>query len=408
MSDSYEVKDKWSISHWNFCEALKSQLNFDSKIAIHDQTLRDGCQFSGVEFSPDERVEIAERLGQSGVHRIEASRISKNPKDIDVVKRIVSLKTPAKILGFCEMSTDLVKVAADCGVDGVMLCFPSNNHAIEEKMGSTVEAVTEIAIEMAQTANSLGLETILFLTDASRSTPAVYKKMVSDVAAAAKFDALTFVDTIGGCTPVAIPHIVEFLRTVTDKPLEFHFHNDFGLATANTIAALTCGASTAHTTVLGVGERSGNASMEEVVTILRTMYGKDIGIDLTKLYELSHYVSAAAALPIAPNKPLVGDKIFEIECLENLESYIKVPEDIAIKYTFPYKWDLTGHPPATVAMGTESTMEILDYVLGLIGKSIPDAEAKKKALKTIQEKSLTEKRSFSVEEVSKIIDGLNL
>ncbi|MEK7083669.1 MAG: hypothetical protein AAB932_00345, partial [Patescibacteria group bacterium] len=100
---------------------------------------------------------------------------------------------------------------------------------------------------------------------------------------------------------------------------------------------------------------------------------------------------------------LVGDKIFEIECLENLESYIKVPEDIAIKYTFPYKWDMVGHPPMDIAMGAESTMKIFDYILGLLGKPLLDLDTKKKLLQIIHQKALYEKRSFTKKDIQAIV-----
>ena len=403
MTSAPEWNDKWWVSHWNYCDDLLKELAFASPITIHDQTLRDGYQFSGIEFSADERVEIAARLGEIGVPRIEASRVSANRDDLDVIKRIVSLQTPAYVMGFVEMSAELVKYAADCGMSGVILCFPSNDHAIREKMGQTVESVIDVAVEMATTANALGLKTVLFPTDASRATPAVYKKMISDIAAASEFDSLTFVDTIGGCSPRSIPCIMKFLRTITDKPLEFHFHNDFGLATANAVAALTYGASAVHTTVLGIGERAGNASTEEVVMILRAMYSRDLGFKTALFYELSNYVSKAAGFPIAENKPIVGNKIFEVECLENLASYIKVPENIAARYTFPYHWDVVGHPPMEPTLGAESTVEVLEHMFALLGIPVLGHQAMEHILEDMRQAAAREKRSFRKEDLRRFI-----
>jgi isopropylmalate/homocitrate/citramalate synthase len=403
LQSNTENKEGWSVSHWNNCKELLEATEFAQKITIHDQTLRDGTQFSGIELSADDRVEIAARLAGIGVQRIEAGRVSDDPSNLDVIKRIVSLKTQAEIMGFVELSVDDVRRAADCGVDGVMVCFPSNEKAITEKMGIEVQAITDIAIEMVSVANSLGLKTIMFPTDASRATPDAYKKMITDIAREVNFDGLTFVDTIGSCSPRAIPFIFQFLRTFNDKPLEVHFHNDFGLATANTITALTYGASGAHTTVLGIGERAGNAAMEEVVMILLTMYGKNLGLKMERLYDLSMYVGKAAALQIAPNKPIVGNKIFEIECYENLLGYFNVPEDVAVKYTFPFKWDIVGHPPMDVALGSESGIEALDIILHLSEKSSLSPEIKEKVLSTIKQKSLEEKRSFLKDEILSII-----
>ena len=106
---------------------------------------------------------------------------------------------------------------------------------------------------------------------------------------------------------------------------------------------------------------------------------------------------------IAPNKPIVGEKIFEIECLENLASYINVPEDIAIRYTFPYHWSLTGHRPIEPALGAESSMEILEYALSLLGKSSLEKKTKEKILNIIHSKAIAEKRSFLIHDIADIV-----
>lgn len=404
MSDQSIVDGKWSISHWNYHEALLKELAFDPDCIFYDQTLRDGLQFSGIEFSQDEKVEIVRRLGRIGIKRIEAGRVSTEQKDVDLVKRIVKLNCGARIFGFCEMSAELVKVAVDCGVEGVVLCFPTNNHGIVEKMGSSVEEVTKIAIEMARTANDLGMETVLFGTDAGRADPESYRQMIGRIAEQAHFDALTFVDTVGGCSPLAIPHIMKFLRTVTDKPLEAHFHNDFGLAVANSIAALACGVRAAHTTVLGMGERTGNAAMEQAAMVLLTMYDKDLGLDMAKLYELCHYVGNAASLPVSPNQPIVGSRIFEIECRENLLGYFHPPPEVAAKYTFPYHWSLVGQNSVDVALGNETNPEALEIVLGLLDKADMAEAEKEKLLQSILTIAEKEKRSVPRKEIAEMID----
>ncbi|MDO8303744.1 MAG: hypothetical protein Q7T18_10925 [Sedimentisphaerales bacterium] len=390
----YQIDGKWFVSPWNYDAAVRKDLSFQKEIILHDQTLRDGIQFSGIELSDNEKVEIAARLDAIGVRRIEAGRISAEPAYLNVVKRICSARRNARIIGFVEMSTDLIHHAADCGVDGVALCFPSNEKVITEKMGVSVQEVTRFAGQMVETASRLNLKAILFPTDAGRADPTHYANMIREIMQYGSVDALTFVDTVGGCAPFAIPHIVAFLRTITDKPIEVHFHNDFGNATANTLMALAHGASVAHTTILGVGERAGNAAFEEVTLGLRILAGYDMGIDLERLCDLSNYVAKAAALPITPNRPIVGGKIFEIECLENLLGYYKAPEETAVKYTFPFKWDVVGHPPMDFAVGAETTLELLQIILNVLGKENNSESGQKKLLAEIHRRAIAEKRSI--------------
>jgi isopropylmalate/homocitrate/citramalate synthase len=390
----YQNAGKWFISPWNYDTTVRGNLSFQKEILLHDQTLRDGVQFSGIEFSDDEKVEIAARLDAIGVRRIEAGRISTDPAHLNVVKRICSARRNARIMGFVELSTDLIHRAADCGVDGVVLCFPSNEKVITEKMGSSVQEVARLAKQMVETANRLNLKTILFPTDAGRADPKHYASMIGEIMQSGRVDALTLVDTVGGCAPFAIPYIMAFLRTITDKPIEVHFHNDFGLAAANTLMALAHGASVAHTTILGVGERAGNAAFEEVALGLRILAGYDMGIALERLCDLSSYIAKAAALPITPNRPIVGAKIFEIECLENLLGYYKVPEETAVKYTFPFKWDVVGHPPMDFAVGAETTPELFQIILNVLGKKEISDAGQKKLLAEIHRTAIAEKRSI--------------
>jgi isopropylmalate/homocitrate/citramalate synthase len=269
-------------------------------------------------------------------------------------------------------------------------------------MGSTVDEVLKLAIDMVKTAENLGLRIILFPTDASRAEADHYKKMISEVITAGKIESVTFVDTIGGCCTQAIPHIINFLKSFTSLPLEVHFHNDFGLATANTIAALTCGVSTAHTTVLGIGERSGNAAFEQVVMILKTMFDKDLSIKYEQISDLCRYVSKAANFPIPTNRPFVGEKIFEIECLENLMGYLNSPQEIAIKYTFPYHWDVVGHRAADFSAGAETSEELFEIILKALNLDI-SSERKQHILKTIQQRAISEKHSFVSNEIINLV-----
>ena len=167
--------------------------------------------------------------------------------------------------------------------------------------------------------------------------------------------------------------------------------------------ALSHGASVAHTTVLGVGERAGNAAFEEVALGLRILAGCDMEIAFERLYDLSNYVAKAAALPISPNRPIVGGKIFEIECLENLLGYYKVAEETAVKYTFPFKWDVVGHPPMDFAVGAETTLELLQCILKMLGRENVSESGQKTILAEIHRRAIAEKRSIPRTELLQLL-----
>ena len=183
-----------------------------------------------------------------------------------------------------------VKRAVDTGVNGIVMEIPSSKHMLELAYRWPLEKAIETSVEATKFAHDNGLEVVFFPIDFSRAEIKWALDLIEKVGKEGHMDALALVDTFGVVSPHAMKYFVQQVQARIPKRLEAHFHQDFGMGVANTIMALSLGVEVMHTTVLGIGERSGNAPMEDVVMALKTMYGVDCGIDTTKLTPLANLV----------------------------------------------------------------------------------------------------------------------
>jgi len=281
------------------------------KVRFLDTTLRDGEQTPGVSLSSEEKVSIARALDALGVQVIEAGSAVTSEGERQSIKAVASLGLDAEICTYVRARTSDVDQAIDCNVDSIHLVVPVSDLHIERKLRSDRETVLNTAVEVTEYAIDHGLIVELSGEDASRADldylTAVYK---AGVKAGAR--RLCFCDTVG----VLVPEVAEktFSRlSELGAPISVHCHNDFGMATSNTVAALRAGAAQAHVTVNGIGERAGNTSLEEVVMVLESLFGIDTGIKCQDIYQLSRMVSRMTGLPVAPNKAIVGENAFTHE-----------------------------------------------------------------------------------------------
>jgi D-citramalate synthase len=281
------------------------------KIRFLDTTLRDGEQTPGVSLDMDEKLAIARSLDALGVQVIEAGSAITSDGERKSMKAVADSGLNAEICSFVRTLTSDVDLALQCDVDSVHLVVPVSDLHIERKLKSDRTTVIRNAIDVTEYAKDHGLVVELSGEDASRADldflTSIY---LAGVEAGA--DRLCFCDTVGVLVPEATAAIFGKLSDL-GAPISIHCHNDFGMATANTIAALRSGASQAHVTVNGIGERAGNASLEEVVMTLESLYKIKTGIKCEDLYQLSRMVSRMTGIPVAPNKSLVGENAFTHE-----------------------------------------------------------------------------------------------
>ncbi len=401
MSQEAWKTKNWFVSPWNFNDAVRSQLNFSKNIKIHDITLRDGEQQTGIIFTKDDKIRIAEALAEAGVHRIEAGMPVVSPSDTAAIKEIVKRNLGPQIFAFSRCMVDDVKRAVDCGVSGIVMEVPSSEHIIKYAYKWPLEKAIQLSIESTAYAHSQGLEVVFFPIDFTRAEINWVLDLITRVANEGHMDALALVDTFGVLAPHSIQYLVRHVKARIKKRLEAHFHMDFGMGVANTIMALAEGVEVVHSTVLGIGERAGNTPMEETVMALLTLYGIDIGLKYDKLYSLAHLVRQLSGQLVPTNKPVVGEALFQIES-GIIASWFQNCGDENPTELFPYRWDLVGQPPAKVVLGKGSGIDSIKAALVRLGVQASEEEAMS-VVSAVKEFSLKHKRLLTDQEFRSIV-----
>lgn len=363
MSDHPWKTDDWFVSPWNFAPEVLSSLNFPKKIKIHDVTLRDGEQQTGVAFDKNDKIRIAEGLAEAGVHRIEAGMPVVSPQDAEAITEIVKRNLGPQIFAFSRCMVDDVKRAVDTGVSGIVMEVPASEHIIKYGYKWPLEQAIDLSIESTAYAHDQGLEVVFFPIDFTRAEMNWVLDLISRVANEGHMDSLALVDTFGATSPHAMQYFVRQVKQrFPDKPLEAHFHMDFGMGIANTIMALAEGVEVVQSTVLGIGERAGNTPWEETALALLMLYGIDIGIKYDKLYELALFVSELADHPIPANRPVVGEHAFNVES-GIIATWLLNCGDEHLTEVFPYRPSLIGRDAPQVVMGKGSGLDSVKHWL---------------------------------------------
>ena len=286
-----------------------SVLLSDKIIRFFDTTLRDGEQTPGVSLTPAEKLEIAVTLSDIGVHVIEAGSAVASEGEREAIRLIADAGLSAECCTYVRALPQDIDCATEAGADSVHLVVPVSDLHITRKMQKSREEVHAMAMGAVTYAKERGLIVELSGEDASRADQEFLSMLYRDGVSYGA-DRLCFCDTVGVLTP---ERAAEIIPPLCIAPLSIHCHNDLGLALATTLSALKAGASCAHVTVNGLGERAGNTALEEVVMSLETLYGHKTGIDTRKIYPLSTLVSRLTGVPFATNKPIVGTMAFTHE-----------------------------------------------------------------------------------------------
>ncbi len=274
--------------------------------------MRDGEQTPGVALTREKKLLIARALDDMGISVIEAGSAITSTGERESIKAVANEGLNAEICSYCRIVKMDVDYALECDVDSIHLVVPVSDLHIRTKIKKDRDAVRQIAVEVTEYAKDHGLVVELSGEDASRADLKFLKALYEDGIDAGT-DRLCFCDTVGLLVPERTGEIFRDLSSSLKAPLSIHCHNDFGLATANTVAALAAGAKQAHVTVNGIGERAGNASMEEVVMSLEWLYKYNTGIKHEMIYRTSRLVSRLTGVPVSPNKALVGGNAFTHE-----------------------------------------------------------------------------------------------
>lgn len=382
--------DQWFSSPWNYLPEVTEGFQIPAEVKIHDVTLRDGEQQAGVEFTADDKVRIATALAESGIHRIEAGLPAVSPADTEAIKRMVAEGLPTEIYAFSRCMVPDVELALECGVTGVVMEVPASHHLIEKAYQWPLERAIEASVEATKYAHDNGLKVTFFPIDATRAT--TMTELLDDLEAVATdghVDNIALVDTFGVSSPHAIAFYTQRVRERIDVPLETHFHMDFGMGVANSIIAVTEGASVIHTTVSGLGERAGNAPTEETVLALLTMYGVDTGIDTTKFTEIARLVADLSGVTQPKNRPVTGEMLYNVESGIIATWVNNVGDDLL--EPFPYRPELVGQAPPEIVLGKGSGLDSIAIWLARNGITDADTKTLEAILAEVKGRSLAKK-----------------
>ena len=314
MSREQWISENWWSSKFNFIEEVRGKFNLPQKIKFHDATLRDGEQMPGVVLRKDDKIKIAKILDSLGIDRIEAGMPAVTQEDFEAIKEISKLGLKSMVMAFSRATVDDIDKAKEAGVEGIVLEVPSGYPRIKNQFPNwSYDDVKRRAIEGVKYAKSKGLYVVFFPYDTTRAEIDFLETLYKEVVEKGKPDSVAIIDTIGCALPQTIYYLVKKVKFWANVPVEVHTHNDFGMAVATSIAGVEAGAEVVHGCLTGLGERTGNAPLEQVLVALKALLGMDIRVDFKKLYESCQKVSELSRVPIPVNKPLTGDVAFARE-----------------------------------------------------------------------------------------------
>ena len=296
------------------------------EIKIVDTTLRDGEQTAGVVFANNEKITIAQMLSDLGVDQLEVGIPAMGGDEKDAIKKICKRNLKSSIMAWNRAVIGDIEQSIDCGVDAVAISISVSDIHIQNKLRTSREWVIENMVKSVEYAKKNGLYVSINGEDASRADDDFLIQFI-EAGKRAGADRFRFCDTVGVMDPFTIRNKIEKIHKATNFDIEMHTHNDFGMATANAIAGAIGGANHIGVTVNGLGERAGNAALEEVLMALKHVFRYDMDIDTKKFKELSEYVSNASGRELPAWKAIVGSNMFKHESGIHADGALKDPKN---------------------------------------------------------------------------------
>jgi homocitrate synthase NifV len=365
------------------------------EVWLIDSTLRDGEQAPGVVFDAAEKLEIARHLADMGLPELEVGIPAMGGEEIERIRQLVNLKLPAELICWCRANRRDLEAARETGIKRVHIAFPVSELQIRTLEKSHAWVFDQLWQLIGYARPRFEYVSVGAL-DASRADLNFLRRFAKAVAEYGA-NRLRIADTVGILNPMQTRQLIAGLVSlIPGLELEFHGHNDLGMATANTLAALDGGARCASVTVNGLGERAGNASLAEVVMGTKMTLGRDAGVDAAKLSRISELVARASGRPIPGDKPVVGPDIFRHE------SGIHGQGLLMDERTFePFSGKEVGRPGTELVAGKHSGKAMIRHILSREGLRATDAETAA-VLEGVRNLAARNKRECTLEEIRRV------
>ena len=364
---------------------------------IIDTTLRDGEQAPGVVFSSAEKIEIACMLADAGVNELEIGYPAISSEERNTIRDIVSMNLPVRLTSWARAKWQDIEDACLCGTEAVHISFPVS--ALYLKLMERDYAwVQEQLQELISRAKKYFDVVSVGAQDATRAEPELLKRFILD-AEACGADRVRIADTVGIATPSSVMNLVSFLKAASHTALEFHAHNDLGMATANAFTALDAGCHSVSVSVTGLGERAGNAALEELAIALKLSEKYETSIDTRKLSHLCTAVSKAAGRAIEDQKPVVGKSAFQHESGIHCSALLKHP----LSYQ-PFLPDQIGRDKYELIIGKHSGSASIQHFFSERGIKITREDANH-LLALVRITATEKKRALKPEELVRIYNN---
>ncbi len=365
-------------------------------IFVNDTTLRDGEQTPGVAFTLAEKLAIAEALAEAGVPEIEAGTPAMGEEEIEALRAIASRGLGLRVLAWCRMGKADIDASRRAGVGAVNLSIPASDRLLSVKLGLDRAEALERVRRYVPMALDAGFEVAVGAEDASRADPDHLLRLAEAAAEAGAFR-LRLADTVGALDPFRTYDLVAPIARSSGLAIEFHGHDDYGLATANTLAAVRAGATHVSVTVGALGERAGNACLAEVAAALESLMGAATGLDLEKLPALAERVARASGRAVPEGKAIVGRDVFAHESGIHVAGLLADPE--TYRGADPRLFGRRHR----IVIGKHSGAKALAHALGERGVELA-APTAARLVTLVRRKATRLKRSLTVDEVVRLHD----